>query len=271
MASRADLRPIRAVPSDGQFDHLDHPSFDRAKRSFLAAMSHELRTPLNAIIGFAEIIDAEMFGPLPVPQYRHYVRDILGSGRHLLQIIDDVLEMTNAEAGVLVLNKREVALRDVVAEARSALHSVCVARQVRVTTRIPAELVVQVDPDKLRRALGCLLSNAVKFGRDGGKIAIAAELCDAGRVTIRIEDDGIGMDPAAVERAFTPFVQLEDKLSRAFEGSGLGLPLSRLLTELHGGTLNLVSSPGVGTTAILDLPAYAAARSERSSRSTSRH
>jgi signal transduction histidine kinase len=259
MASRGKLRAVAAEAADDPLDHLESASFDRAKRSFLAAMSHELRTPLNAIIGFAEIMDAEMLGPMKVAQYRHYVHDILGSGRHLLRIIEDVLEITQAEAREMVLNKREVPLRELVALARANFDAICAAREIEVIVRIPEDLVVQVDPDKFRRVLACLLSNAVKFGKDGGKILIAADLCDLSRVTIRIEDDGIGIDPSAIERAFAPFVQLEDKLSRCFEGTGLGLPLARMLTELHGGTVDLLSAPGAGTTAIVALPAYASA------------
>jgi signal transduction histidine kinase len=246
----------RRPPETGGFEG---PPRERAKKSFLAAMSHELRTPLNAIIGFAEIIDAEVFGPLSVPQYHTYVRDILGSARHLLQIIEDVLEITRAEAGELVLNKREVDVASLVGQSLVSVQVQCKAKRIKIVADLPQDVVIKVDPDKLARVLASLLSNAVKFSDDGSIVRLAARLQDCGLVAITVEDQGIGMQPEAIERAFAPFVQLDDDLSRQFEGSGLGLPLARLLTELHGGSIRLDSTPGVGTTATLSLPAYAAA------------
>jgi signal transduction histidine kinase len=242
------------------------PPRERAKKSFLAAMSHELRTPLNAIIGFAEIIDAEVFGPLSVPQYQTYIRDILGSARHLLQIIEDVLEITRAEAGELVLNKREVDVASLIGQSLVSVQAQYKAKRVKIAADLPQDVVIKVDPDKLARVLASLLSNAVKFSDDSSTVRVAARLQDCGLVAITIEDHGIGMQADAIERAFAPFVQLDDVLSRQFEGSGLGLSLARLLTELHGGDIELVSTPGVGTTATLTLPAYAPA-----ARDVSRH
>ena len=220
-------------------------------------MSHELRTPLNAIIGFAEIIDAEVFGPLSVPQYKTYVHDILGSARHLLKIIEDVLEITDAEAGELVLNKREVDVASLIGQSLVSVQTQCKSKRIKIVADLPEDLVIKVDPDKLRRALASVLSNAVKFSDDRSIVRVTSRLEDSGMVTIRIEDHGIGMQPEAIERAFAPFVQLDDDLSRQFDGSGLGLPLARLLTELHGGSIRIDSAPGTGTTATFILPAYA--------------
>ena len=239
-----------------QSDPQQAASFDRAKKSFLAAMSHELRTPLNAIIGFSEIMDGEMFGPIPVPQYREYIRDILASGRHLLKIIEDVLEISRAEAGDLVLDKREVDLRQLVTSAYEAFDEQCMAKNIKIITDLPDDVIIQVDPGKVRHVIEILLSNAIKFSDPDRSITITAYLDDYSPVTISIRDEGIGIEPSAIERAFLPFVQLDDSLSRRFEGSGLGLPLARLLTELHGGGIDLESMPGVGTTAIVQLPAY---------------
>src|SRR5438552_850554 len=134
-------------------------SRSRAKKSFLAAMSHELRTPLNAIIGFAEMIDAQIFGALSVPQYHAYVRDILGSARHLLQIIEDVLDITNAEAGDLVLNKREVDVASLVAESLLVVREQSRSKRIKIVSALSDDLVIKVDPEKLERALASLLSN----------------------------------------------------------------------------------------------------------------
>lgn len=243
-------------------DRADLAGVDSAKASFLAAMSHELRTPLNAIIGFAEIMEAEVLGPMPIAQYRDYVRDIIQSGRTLLQTIEDVLEISRAEAGELSLNKREVDLHRLIDEALGAVAGLCRARGIRVKAHVPDDTVVKVDPPKMHRLLGCLLSNAIKFSPDGGTIDVDARLSRHREVNIRIEDHGIGMNAVEIERAFEPFVQLEDKLSRRFEGSGLGLPLARLLAELHGGQVKLDSRPGIGTTATVRLPAYGAAGSD---------
>jgi signal transduction histidine kinase len=239
-----------------------HPR-ERAKKSFLAAMSHELRTPLNAVIGFAEIIDAEVFGPLSVPQYRGYVRDILGSARHLLQIVEDVLEISRAEAGELVLNKREVDVVTLVGEALLAVDAQRRSKGIRIVSEAPDDVVIQVDPEKAKRIIVSLLSNAVKFSSDGSIVHLSVRLNDAGLIAITVEDQGIGMDPATIERAFAPFVQLDDKLSRQFDGAGLGLPLARLLTELHGGRIDVASAPEAGTRAVVTLPAYALASSAR--------
>ena len=252
--NRSKQSPQSRQVEAGGFDGLPP---DRAKKSFLAAMSHELRTPLNAIIGFAEIIDAEVFGPLSVPQYQAYVRDILGSARHLLKIIEDVLEITHAEAGELVLNKREVDLASLIGQSLVAVRDQCKSKRIKILADLPQDVVIKVDPDKLTRALASILSNAVKFSSDRSIVRVTGRLQDSGMLTIAVADRGIGMHPDAVERAFAPFVQLDDDLSRQFDGSGLGLPLARLLMELHGGSIGLDSTPGVGTTATLNLPAYA--------------
>jgi signal transduction histidine kinase len=235
------------------------PGFDRAKESFLAAMGHELRTPLNAIIGFSEMMRAEIFGPLPAVQYRDYVEHILGSAQYLRQIIEDVLEISGAEARTLVLSKREVDLATLLAETCRDFDESCRTNGVSIVVDVPDDIVVKIDRPKIRRAVSCLLSNAVKFSGQGQSIGLTARLTKTGRVTITVEDHGIGIDPSKIELAFQPFVQLEDKLSRRFDGSGLGLPLARLLAELHGGSVTLASRPNVGTTATMVLPAYSSA------------
>ncbi len=244
-------RPESALPGDRQ-----GPGFDRAKQSFLAAISHELRTPLNAIIGFAEIMDAELLGPIEIAEYRDYVRDIRASSRHLLRIIEDVLQISQAEAGQLVLLKSEIDIAELLSRVCETFEAQCVPRRIRILADFPTDLIVRVDASRIERAVSCLLSNAIKFSHDGGEVRVEADIGGAGRVRIVIRDDGIGMDRDAIERAFVPFVQLEDRLSRPYEGAGLGLPLARLLAELHGGSVAIDSAPGNGTSATLDLPAY---------------
>ena len=232
------------------------PGVDRAKQSFMAAINHELRTPLNAIIGFAEIMDRELLGPIEIAQYREYVRDIGSSGRHLLRIIEDVLEISRAEAGELVLAKREIDIAELVLRAIASFEVQCLARSIRIVANVPDALVIQVDPARIERAISCLLSNAVKFSPDGAVIEVSVELGVQDEVTIAIKDDGIGIASSAIDRLFKPFVQSADKLSRPFDGAGLGLPLARLLAEMHDGTLAIVSREGRGTVATLKLPAY---------------
>ena len=229
---------------------------DRAKQSFIAAVSHELRTPLNAIIGFAEIMDEQILGPIEIAEYRDYIRDIRASSRHLLRIIEDVLQISQAEAGQKVLCKSELDLAELVSRVCVPLEAQCILRKIRIVTDLPTDLVVRVDAAKVERAISCLLSSAIKFSADGDEVRVEAALGAQDKVRIVIRDHGIGMDSAAIGRAFVPFVQLEDRLSRPYGGAGLGLPLARLLAELHGGSVGIESRRGDGTVATLEIPAY---------------
>jgi len=253
------LGRLKAMPRAAPPSRYGTAGLDRAKQSFLAAMSHELRTPLNAIIGFAEIMDGQVLGPVPVPQYRQYIRDILESGRHLLRIIEGVLEISSAETGELVLFKHEVELGPLILDAARESETLREARGITLDTAIPDDQIIRVDPDKVKKALACLISNAVKFSGEGTVVQIKAGIDDAGVARVEIADRGIGIEPVAIDRVFLPFVQLEDKLCRRFDGAGLGLPIARLFAELHGGAVELDSKRGIGTTAVLVLPAYAAA------------
>jgi two-component system cell cycle sensor histidine kinase PleC len=253
--------PVRPAPSPDPVlpRRYGTAGLDRTKQSFLAAMSHELRTPLNAVIGFAEIMDSQVLGPIAVPQYRQYVRDILDSGRHLLCIIEGVLDISDAEAGDQIVTKREVEVRALIARAMGETLTLRAVRNIGVELDVAEDLIVQVDADKIRRAIAALISNAVKFSPDSSVIKISGGIDDGAVVRVIVEDQGIGILPIALDDVFLPFVQLEDKLSRRFDGSGLGLALARLFAEMHGGTVKLTSVSGKGTTAILELPAYAAA------------
>jgi two-component system, cell cycle sensor histidine kinase PleC len=235
-------------------------SASRAKTEFLANMSHELRTPLNAVIGFSELMAREMLGPIGQPRYKEFADDILRSGRHLLDIINDILTIAKSEAGKLTLDVDEVDIADVVEEcrrmmgesaARAGLTLDCA--DMRGLPRLAADSV------KLRQVLLNLLSNAIKFTPSGGRIAL--EAASAGdMLAVRIADTGIGMKPGDIPIALAPFGQVDSRLSRKYEGTGLGLPLTKAFVELHGGRLEIESAPDCGTRVTVLLPVGNAAR-----------
>jgi signal transduction histidine kinase len=226
----------------------------RAKSEFLANMSHELRTPLNAILGFAEIIRDKLLGPIGDHRYSDYAEDIHSSGTHLLRIINDILDLSKVEAGRLEL------VEDVV-EIEEILKAVSVLLRERLTRAglgfeidvPPGPCLVRADERKLKQILMNLLSNAVKFTPAGGEISLRLERSE-GRIVIEVRDSGIGIATEDIACAMSPFGQVDSRLSRRYEGTGLGLPLAKALTELHGGKLELESEPGVGTVARVRLP-----------------
>ncbi|NBC96861.1 MAG: hypothetical protein GVY27_10965 [Deinococcus-Thermus bacterium] len=226
---------------------------DTAKSAFLAMMSHELRTPLNAIIGFAEMMQAGILGPLGNPQYEGYTGDILASAQHLLAIISDILDYAKMDAGHLPLDQERVDLAHLVGTSARLFEDRARARGIDLTATVDPELACDADPRRLKQVLINLLANAVKFTPEGGRITIAADRSGAG-IAIRVADTGPGIAPEDVERVLQPFVQADGRLERLHEGTGLGLPLSRAIAEAHGGTLHLESPPEGGTTAVVRLP-----------------
>ncbi len=230
----------------------------RAKSEFLAHMSHELRTPLNSIIGFAELLDRQHLGPLGATKYQEYVRDILDSGRHLLTLINGVLDLSRAEAGKLVPHDEEI---DLLALARVCLRSIAELAESRGICLIdrldigPEPPLLNADARMTRQVILNLLSNALKFTQPGGEITVSIARSDEDGLTLTVQDNGIGIAADDLERVFEPFVQADGSHRRRFEGSGLGLPLSRRLMEAHGGTLTLESAPGQGTVARMSFPA----------------
>ncbi|KAB7741577.1 PAS domain S-box protein [Parvibaculum sedimenti] len=233
----------------------DATAASRSKSEFLANMSHELRTPLNAIIGFSEALERELFGPVGNPRYREYAEDIHDSGVHLLNLINDILDLSKIEAGHFKLHEDETDLDAVVASAcRIVRHR---AQQSAITIEVslptpPISLVA--DERALKQVLINLMSNAVKFSADGSTVRVEAAV-QPGRLRIAVIDHGIGIAEADIPKALAPFTQIDGTLSRAHEGTGLGLPLAKHLTELHGGSLMIESTPGEGTTVYADLPA----------------
>ena len=230
-------------------------SADRAKSQFLANMSHELRTPLNAIMGFSESIESELFGPLENEQYRRYASDIRQSGAHLLSIINTILDLSKIEAETMELEEEEVRLAAVVDEALSLLRSPLQKSGVRTSIRLPDDLPnIQGSSVKLRQIVINLLSNAIKFTPAGGCVTVTANQEKDGGIALEISDTGIGMSQAEIETALEPFGQVEGHMARKHDGIGLGLPLARQLTLLHGGRFEIASEVDKGTTVTLHLP-----------------
>jgi len=229
---------------------------NRAKTEFLANMSHELRTPLNAINGFSEIMAEEMFGPLGTEPYREYVRDINQSGRHLLQLINDILDLSKIEAGKLELHDGPVDLERLFAASLRIVGERTRRAGLEVSSRIEDGLGrIHADERALKQVLLNLLTNAAKFTPEGGRIELSAERRDDGHLVVAVADTGVGMATQDIPRALKRFEQLHGSLGRPAEGTGLGLPLVAALVELHGGTIEIDSEPGVGTTVRVVLPA----------------
>jgi signal transduction histidine kinase len=226
-----------------------------AKSTFLANMSHELRTPLNAIIGFSEILSSRMAGRLGSETQVQYARDILQSGSHLLAIINSVLDLSKSEAGKLQLVCDEVDLGELIEGSLKMMREQCTRAELSLTAQLPEPpLRLSADGAKLRQVLLNLLSNAVKFTEPGGTVSVSAEAASEDSVTIRVVDNGIGMSAQDIPVAFAAFGQVDSRLARRYEGTGLGLPLSKALVQLHGGTIIIDSAPGEGTTVIVTLP-----------------
>ena len=223
---------------------------NRAKSEFLANMSHELRTPLNAIIGFSELIGAECFGPLGDAKYRDYAQDIADSGKHLLALINDILDLSKIESGRMELQEENI---DVAGTVRSCLRFMG-DRARNGELELAAEIdektipLLRADPRMLKQILFNMLSNAIKFTPPGGKVTIRAWHNRHSGYVIQVEDNGIGMALNDIPKALSRFGQIDSALGRKYEGTGLGLPLTRSLVELHGGSLDLQSEVGAGTT-----------------------
>jgi PAS domain S-box-containing protein len=229
---------------------------NRTKSEFLASMSHELRTPLNAIIGFSDIMGNQMLGPLGNAQYEGYTKDISDSARHLLALINDILDAAKIEAGQMSLAEEIINPHGLIESVRRLVapraERANLSLQIRVPDSIPA---LRADKTKLKQILINLISNALKFTPEGGRIELVAEAAPSGEFVFIVSDTGIGIAAEDIPRAMAPFGQVDSRLSRKFEGTGLGLPLAKSLTELHGGEFLLVSEIDVGTTVTVRLPA----------------
>ena len=227
----------------------------QAKSEFLANMSHEFRTPLNAIIGFAEIIAEDLLPPESRQRYRDYARDIRSSGRHLLDVINQVLDMAKIEAGRFEPRDEPLDMFDLAESAARTMEPAARDAGVTVTSRLQQSLPrLRADRRALRQVLLNLLSNAIKFTPKDGKVELAIGVDDAGQMTIAVSDTGIGMAPDEIPVALAPFGQIDSAMTREKTGTGLGLPIVKATVEAHGGTIAIDSTPGKGTTVRLTLP-----------------
>jgi signal transduction histidine kinase len=227
---------------------------NRARGDFLANMSHELRTPLNAVLGFSEILEKELFGPLGDPRYKDFVVDIHRSGQHLLEIIGNILDLAKVDAGRLELDEQEVDVVDLLRTCVRLVGDAAANARLTLESRLPPRpAILRADPTRLKQILLNLLSNAIKFTPEGHQVILSAGEIDDGYF-LKVSDTGIGMSPNDVEKAMLPFHQIDGSLARRYQGTGLGLPLTKSLTELHGGVFRIHSNVGEGTTAIVTLP-----------------
>jgi signal transduction histidine kinase len=235
----------------------------RMKSEFLANMSHELRTPLNAIIGFSEVLRDGLLGEL-APQQKEYVADIFSSGSHLLSLINDILDLSKVEAGKMTLELDALSVASLIQASLQVVREKATAHHLRLTTNIPTDLdEVWLDERKLKQILYNLLSNAVKFTPEGGEVHIAAHCVERSTdaqdafthyLEIAVSDTGIGISAENQARLFQPFTQIDSKLARRYNGTGLGLAMVKRLAELHGGSVALYSVPEQGSTFTVWLP-----------------
>jgi len=235
---------------------------NRAKSEFLANISHELRTPLNAVIGFSEVMQQSLFGPLGHPKYDEYARDIYASGAYLLEVINDILDMSKIEAGRMSLDISDVDVADIIEDSMKIVSQAAADRDITVERHGPAHLAIEADRRALKQVFLNLLANAVKFTRDGGRVDIHVSRI-RGQVKIAIKDTGIGIADSDITKLGRPFEQVENQFSKSHQGSGLGLAISRALIELHGGSLQIKSREGQGTTVSCILPSRAAAPADQ--------
>ena len=241
-------------------------SASRAKTEFLANMSHELRTPLNAIIGFSEIIKSELLGALGIDRYRFYAQDIFDSGHHLLEVINDILDISKVEAGEFELSEDATDLHDLVDQSIRLVRERAYSAQIKLVVETDPELPnLFIDPRLIKQSLINLLSNAIKFTPAPGSVTLRVALDPDGSVSISVADTGIGIAKEDIPKILRPFAQVESAFARSHEGTGLGLPLTKSFIEAHGGSMEVTSTVGEGTTVTLRFPSGRAIKDPRAS------
>ena len=269
-ASARDMTELKAIERSLQQKNVELEDASRMKSAFLANMSHELRTPLNAIIGFSEVLADGLLGDLTEKQ-RRFVGDIFKSGKHLLSLINDILDLSKVEAGKMLLDLEPVAIASLLKNSESIIKGQAAVRHVRVDLRLAEQLgTMNADGRKVKQIVYNLLSNAVKFTGDGGEVILQAERVPRAEVgvvagawarrtfplaessfseflQVSVTDNGIGMSPEGLEHLFKPFSQVDSSLARQFEGTGLGLAMVKLLADLHGGSVAVESAVGEGS------------------------
>jgi two-component system, cell cycle sensor histidine kinase PleC len=257
MATIADLRASQQRSSELAEKYAEEKTraeeANQAKSKFMANMSHELRTPLNAIIGFSEIMESGMFGPLGAEKYREYSSDIRGSGQYLLDVINDILDMSKIEAGRIRLDFEDLDLDSLLGEAMRVVGARAQDKCLQLSARISPELRLRADRRALKQVVLNLLSNAVKFTPAGGRVTVRGQASNH-CITLAIADTGIGIAKEALARLGRPFEQVESQLTKSHQGSGLGLAISKSLVELHGGHMRIRSTLGKGTLVMVHLP-----------------
>ncbi len=226
---------------------------NQAKSKFLANMSHELRTPLNAIIGFSEIMESAMFGPLGAEKYTEYSRDIRESGQYLLDVINDILDMSKIEAGSLHFSPENVELDHILSDSMRVVGGRANEKSLTLNSQIAPGITLHADRRALKQIALNLLSNAVKFTPDGGAVTVRGRV-RGGMVTIAIKDNGIGIPKDALRKLGRPFEQVESQLTKRHQGSGLGLAIAKSLADMHGGAMRIRSALGRGTMVVVRLP-----------------
>ena len=227
----------------------------RAKSDLMANMSHELRTPLNAIIGFSATMLSETYGPHGNEKYKEYLDDIHQSGQHLLELINDILDVSAIEEDALDLQEGPLVITDVIEASIHLVGPQAAKGKVKLASSVKPDIpLLYVDGRRVKQVLLNILSNAVKFTPEGGDVTLTAKQEENGSLAVCVTDTGIGMNKDDVEMAMSKFGQIESGLNRRHEGTGLGLPLSKGLMELHGGSLEIASEKGVGTTVTIKFP-----------------
>ena len=227
---------------------------NRTKTEFLANMSHELRTPLNAILGFSEMMERQMLGPINV-KYAAYAHDIHRSGQHLLELVNDVLDLAKLEAGKLELREIDLSLTELIEECFVYVQGRADAGRVRLAHEPgAAAATLRADPRAVKQVLLNFLSNAIKFTPEGGHVTVRIFTDADGGLCLSVSDTGIGMTAKEIDVALAPFGQVDSAIARKHKGTGLGLPICKSLLELHGGELLVTSEPNVGTTLIARFP-----------------
>ncbi|HYV87159.1 MAG TPA: PAS domain-containing sensor histidine kinase [Candidatus Polarisedimenticolia bacterium] len=250
-----DITELKQAGEELDIARKEAEAANSAKSHLLANVSHELRTPLNAILGFSEILAGEMLGPLG-ERYRDYAKDIHDSGLHLLSIIDDLLDLSKIEAGRLNLSEDIVDVVELFDTVSRFVRERASSAGLTMSIDLPADMpALKANRRAMRQVLLNLLSNSVKFTPAGGHIALEAIREPCGGIGFRVRDNGIGIAAGDIHRAMEPFGLINSSLSRRHTGTGLGLPITRALVELHRGRFELTSEPGVGTTATVYLPA----------------
>lgn len=234
---------------------------DRAKTEFLANMSHELKTPLNAVIGFSEMMAGEVLGPIGTPQYREYAQEICASGRHLAEIVNDILDVSRLEANAVEVQDQHIRIEHIVASSLRLVTDRARESDILLSVSVPSDLPLLIaDQRMIKQMVNNLLTNAVKFTPHGGKVSITSIYTPEGGTEIAVRDNGCGIPADMLDKVTLPFHQADASLGRKHEGTGLGLALVNSMMSLHGGRLVLESEPGAGTTAILQFPAERVAR-----------